>query len=130
MSQKGSLSRQQERPLADIRVSPDAGRMNAVDPELRLSAQRALLGAIHPEVRMVKVRRDGNRIMLTAICDQPFSDDALDALTTAAAEIAADFPDCNVDERIVGSTAPLPAENVLMEGWLFQRAEPHVPNAQ
>jgi hypothetical protein len=100
--------------------------MDAVDPSLRLSAQRALLGAIHPEVRMVKVRRDGGRITFTAICDNAFSDDALDALTTAAAEIAADFPNCDVDERIVGSTAPLPAEDVLMEGWLFQRAEPDV----
>jgi hypothetical protein len=100
--------------------------MNTVDPKLRLSAQRALLGAIHPGVRMVKVRRDHSRITFTAICDQPISDDALDALTTAAAEIAADFPDCDVDERIIGSTDPLPTEDVLTEGWLFQRAEPEV----
>jgi hypothetical protein len=100
--------------------------MNAIDDKLRLSGQRALLGAIYPEVRLVKLRRDGTRITFTAICDQTFSDEALDALTTAAAEIAADFPACNVDERIVGSTAPLPAEDVLMEGWLFQRAEPNV----
>lgn len=100
--------------------------MDAIDPKLRLSGQRALLGAIYPEVRLVKLRRDGTRITFTAICDRTFSDEALDALTTAAAEIAADFPDCDVDERIVGSTAPLPVEDVLMEGWLFQRAEPNV----
>lgn len=100
--------------------------MNVVDPELRLSSQRALLGAIHPEVRMVKVRRDGSRITFTAICEQTFSDDALDALTTAASEIAADFPDCDVDEKIIASAAPLPAEDMLAEGWLFQRAEPTV----
>ncbi|MBI0476301.1 hypothetical protein D9601_13180 [Sphingomonas sp. MA1305] len=75
---------------------------------------------------MVKVRRDGSQITFTAICDQPFSDNALDALATAAAEIAADFPECEVDGRFVGSTAALPAENVLAEGWIFQRAEPGV----
>jgi hypothetical protein len=98
--------------------------MKPVDPDLRLSAQRALLGAIFPDVRLVKIRRDADRIVFTAICDLPFSDDALDALTTAAAEIAADYPACDLDERISGSEAPLPKEDVLAEGWVFRRAEP------
>lgn len=98
--------------------------MTAVDPNLRISVQRALLGAIHPEVRMIKVRQDGDRIVLTAICDRPFSDDALDGITTAAAEIAADFPECEVDESIIGSNDPLPEDDVLAEGWVFQRAVP------
>lgn len=97
--------------------------MIAVDQGLRVSAQRALLGAIYPEVRLVKVRRDGDRITFTAICDTHFSDIALDALTTAASEIIADFPDCDLDERIIGSADPLPNENILVEGWVFQRAE-------
>jgi hypothetical protein len=101
--------------------------MTPVAADLRLSAQRALLGAIYPEVRMVKVRRDGSRITFTAVCDTPFSDDTLDALTTAASEIAADFPDCDVDEIIAGSSDPLPREDVLVEGWLFQRAETKGP---
>lgn len=75
---------------------------------------------------MVKVRRDGSRIIFTAICEKPFSDDALDALTIAVSEIVADFPDCESDESIVGSNDPLPREDVLTEGWLYQRAEPHV----
>jgi hypothetical protein len=72
---------------------------------------------------LVKVRRDGARITFTAICDRPFSDTTLDALTTAAAEIQSDFPDCDVDENIVGSADPLPREDMLVEGWIFQRAE-------
>lgn len=100
--------------------------MAVVEPGLRLSAQRALLGAVHPGVRLVKVRRDGNCIVLTTICDGPFEDDLLDALSTAAAEIAADYPDCDVDERISISTDPLPKEDILAEGWIFQRAEPSV----
>jgi hypothetical protein len=96
--------------------------MQAVDASLRLSAQRALLGAIHPDVRLVKVRRDDDRITFTAICDLPFSDATLDALTTAATEIAADFPSCHVDERITGSADALPQEDVLREAWVFERA--------
>ncbi len=110
-------------PIADIGSNVDVRRMQAVDATLRLSAQRALLGAIHHDVRLVKVRRDGDRITFTAICDLPFSDDALDALTTASAEIAADFPTCIVDECITGSADPIPLEDVLMEGWVFQRAD-------
>ena len=87
--------------------------MNAVDPDLRLSAQRALLGAISPQVRLVKVRRDGSCITLTAICDLAFSDATHDALTTAAAEIQSDFPECDVNERITGSAEPLPLANLL-----------------
>ena len=97
--------------------------MIVVDRGLRLSAQRALLGAILPEVRLVKVRRDGDRISFTAICDTPFSDITLDALTTASAEIISDFPDCDLNEQIIGSADPLPKEDILVEGWVFQRAE-------
>ena len=95
--------------------------MTPVAADLRLSAQHVLLGAIYPEVRMVKVRRDGSLITITAICRKPFSDEALDALTTATAEIAADFPNCEVDYNIVGSNDPLPQEDVITEGW---RVEP------
>ena len=98
--------------------------MNVVDPRLRLSAQRALLGAIYQEVRLVKVRRDGDRITFTAVCDKRFGDEALDALTTAVAEIQADFPDCVIDEHILGSNDAVPAENLLEEGWVYRRAEP------
>ena len=68
-------------PIADIRAASIVAIMTPVAPDLRLSAQRALLGTIYPEVRLVKVRRDGSRITFTAICEKPFSDDALDALT-------------------------------------------------
>ena len=97
--------------------------MKAVDPNLRLSAQRALLGAIHPAIRMVKVRRDADRITLSAVCDLIMNDLAVEALQIAATEIAADFPMCKVEEKIIRSADPLPREDVLAEGWIFQRAQ-------
>ncbi len=98
--------------------------MNVVDAPLRLSAQRALLGAIHPHVRLIKVSRDGSTIRLTVFAAEPLSDAATDALSTASAEIVADFPDCRIEERLLVTTDPLPVEDVLVEGWVYQRAEP------
>jgi hypothetical protein len=97
--------------------------MTAVDPALRLSAQRALLGAIHPEVRMVKVNRTGSIISLIVLAAESLSDEARDALACAATEIASDFPDCRIDERVEISAHPLPKEDVLSNGWVYQRAE-------
>lgn len=94
------------------------------DIALRLSGQRALLQAIHRDVRLVKAKRVKDTITFTAICDLPFSDDALDLLLDAAGEMAADFPNCIMDEHITGSSDPLPKDDLWTEGWLFARAEP------
>lgn len=89
---------------------------------MKVSAQRALLGAIYPDVRLVKVRRNKNVITFTAICDNPFSEQTREALSIAATEIIADFPDCNLDEQIIGSCEALPEESAIAEGWVFARA--------
>ena len=96
---------------------------SASDPALRLSAQRALLGAIHPVIRRVKVKRDGSNIVLTAVASAPLSDLECEALSIAATEIVADFPGSSVEERLIISSDPLPSEDLLSEGWVFQRAE-------
>ena len=98
--------------------------MGVVDSDLRLSALRALLGTIVPAVRLVKVRRDGQRILFTVVTDVPLGEDAAEALSIAGGEILADFPDCDFEERFVVSTDPLPREDILEEGWIYQRAEP------
>jgi hypothetical protein len=98
--------------------------MYPVDPSLRLSAQRALLGVISPEIRLIKVRRDGDLILFTTIVTRPLKGEAEEALSVAATEVIADFPDCRFEERRIVSSEPLPVENVVEEGWVYQRAEP------
>jgi len=98
--------------------------MAAVDPNLRLSAQRALLGVISPEIRLVKVRRDGDRIRFTTLVSRPPTDALKAALSVAAAEVTADFPECRIEEILIESLGPLPVEDVLEEGWVYLRAEP------
>jgi hypothetical protein len=96
----------------------------AVSAELRLSAQRALLGAIYPEIRLVKVTSEGSTIAMTTIADRHLSEGAAEALSIAAAEIIADFPAYDrITEQLVISDAELPKEDILAEGWVYQRAE-------
>lgn len=97
--------------------------MDVIDASLRLSAQRALLGAIHPQVRLIKVSRDGSLIRLTILAAEPLGGKAVDALSAAAAEIVADFPDCRIEERVIVTKDPLPTEDVLAAGWVYQSAE-------
>ena len=96
--------------------------MNVVPADLRLSALRALLGAIHPEVRLVKVKFVGKKIIMTTVADSPLSGECADALSVAAAEIISDFPDCDLEEQVIVSNEALPPENLLAEGWVYQRA--------
>jgi hypothetical protein len=97
--------------------------MSVVDPALRISAQRALLGAISPEIRLVKVRRDGDGITLSIIVAHALDEDAEEALSNAATEIIADFPDCQIHQRVIVSADELPREDVLEHGWVYQRLE-------
>ncbi len=103
--------------------------MAAVHSDLRLSAQCALLGAIYPQVRLIKIRRDENLIRLTTWIAAALDDDAAEALSIAATEIIADFPECSIEECVVVSRAPLPVEDRLAEGWVYCRAEPSAPPA-
>lgn len=96
---------------------------SAVDPLLRLSAQRALLGAISPAIRLVKIARLNREIIFTAIAAVPLSEREREALSIACAEVLSDFPDCTITERVEISDQPLPREDVLANGWVYLRAE-------
>ncbi len=69
------------------------------------------------------MHRDGDLITLTTIVAEPLSETAVDALSTAAAEIVADYAECFIHEVMIVSEAQLPRENLLEEGWIYQRCE-------
>lgn len=97
--------------------------MTAFDPTLLLSAQRALLGAIDADVRLISVRRDDATITMTTVSARPLSDDAAEALSIAATEIIADFPDCVIQEQfVVSEVAPFQRDSAG-EYRVFQRLE-------
>lgn len=91
---------------------------------LRLSAQRALLGRIYPEMRIVKIQATGDTILLLVITDRDPSDQAREDISEAATEIIADFPEAaRIEERFEVTSHPIAQEDVLAKGWVFQRAE-------
>ena len=92
--------------------------------QLRLSAHRALLGRIHPDIRLVKIKSVGSDIVLSVIVDREPNDRLRDDISDATTEIIADFPEASkIQARFEVSGYPIPAENALTEGWLFRRAE-------
>jgi hypothetical protein len=97
--------------------------MPIVDPALRLSALRALLGAISPKIRLVKVSSAATLIELTAIAEAELNEEEREALSIAAAEIVADFPTSTIAEHIRVDKGPLPVEDALRAGWIYQRYE-------
>lgn len=95
----------------------------AVDPALRLSAQRALLGVIVPTIRLIRVSRADDHIRFSVLAAEPLGENEIEALSIAAAEIIADFSHCTMSEEVRVHTGALPAENVLDAGWVYARAE-------
>lgn len=97
--------------------------MTAFDPTLLLSAQRALLGAIDADVRVISIRRDGATITMTTVSARPLDEGAAEALSIAATEIVADFPDCVIQEQfVVSKVVPFQRDNAG-EYRVFQRLE-------
>jgi hypothetical protein len=92
--------------------------------ELRLSALRAMLGRIYPEMRLVKVKAVDQNIALSVTLDREPSDAIREEVSIAAAEIIADFPEATrIEESLHVHGGPIPDENVLTEGWIYRRAE-------
>ena len=92
--------------------------------ELRLSAQRALLGRIHPEMRLVKIRASGTVIVLSIVVGSEPTERVRVDVSDATTEIIADFPQAaEIEERFEINTGSISAEDVIKEGWIFRRAE-------
>ncbi|HEY2033593.1 MAG TPA: hypothetical protein VGH02_07875 [Rhizomicrobium sp.] len=92
--------------------------------ELKLSAVRAFLGRIHAEMRAIKISADGETITVTVFLNQAASELIREDVSEAATEIVADFPWCNrINEQFEVVTGPLPREDVVKSGWIYERAE-------
>jgi hypothetical protein len=76
-----------------------------------------------PSVRLIKVNRNRHEIVFTVIAASALPLEASEALSVAAAEIAADFDGCTVKEEVSVNAGPLPQEDILANGWVYLRAE-------
>jgi hypothetical protein len=98
--------------------------------DLRLSAQRALLGNVFPELRSVSVDSKENLIQICFYIDGEISDDQKDLCECVVDEIIADFFLINVDEKDrLEFESPIirldyPNKPVLVgSNWVYSRYE-------
>jgi hypothetical protein len=92
------------------------------DIALRLSAQRALLGAVTQNLRHVSCDISGGDIAVLFVFDGPISEQDRDAASIACAEIISDFPG-TISEECVRVDAPAPYRDKALRYWVFQRME-------
>lgn len=102
------------------------------DIAVRLSAQRALLGHVTPQLRAVSVEldRECRRLTVRFVFDGEPSESVRDAASCAGTEMIADRPDgWTIDEQIVVCEAPAQADHLrhvvyarCEDGWVRPRA--------
>jgi hypothetical protein len=80
------------------------------------SVNRALLMEVGPALRAVAARRESGTVRLRFFFDGDISMEDRESANCVAGEVIADFPECDLDERIdrVDAPKPLPSE----DGWV------------
>jgi hypothetical protein len=92
--------------------------------DLRLSAIRAFLGRITPEMRVVKCKFDSlGAVQTTIICDRDPTDCMREMASEAETEIIADTFVTQTNLAFKVTTGSLPVEDCIAEGWIYQRYE-------
>ena len=92
--------------------------------DLRLSAMRAFLGRIHPEMRLIAVTMKDEWITVTVVLDREPSERIKEDISEASTEIIADYgSSMKIRETIEIVTGSLRKEGRLVGSIIYQRAE-------
>lgn len=84
-----------------------------------LSTHKAMLGMIHPNIRLVTIDWGDTYFYIKAYFDRPTNSDDLDILKTISTEVAADFPDFS-DSREFAEFSNEPVEKLEgLKKWCF-----------
>ena len=97
----------------------DIGRM----PSLRLSGIRAFLGRIDPNIRLIKLKFEESNILVSVIFDRKPDENEVEMISEATTEIAADFPDSKIFEKLEVEKNEIPLEGNISNGWIYRRYE-------
>ena len=90
---------------------------------LLLSIQRALLGAVTPNIRAVTAGIDEGTITLRWIIDGEITDALEDDLSVAGTEVISDFETHQITEEFVRSDAPRPLHELYLDHLAYVRKE-------
>ena len=88
-----------------------------------LSVQRALLGAIGPDLRDVTVGWSASEIRLRCLYDQPVEDPAWEAMGAVEAQLLGDFPTFQVHLELEHYARPLVLAERTLDTWVYARRE-------
>lgn len=112
----------------DVELVPDACRTvpevcSPLVSQLRFSVQRALLGAVTPNLRGVTVGWGDGTIRLRFYYDGAISEEDEEQARCVGTEVIADFwSPWTIEEEIVRHDAPQPMERLA--AWVYLRKEP------
>jgi hypothetical protein len=90
--------------------------------EVFLSIQRALLGAISPEVRAITVQFK-KKVIITVIIDGPLSEDILERFSVVETEVMADFLEDIIELEVIRIDFPQDCE-IFSGRLVYLRLEP------
>jgi len=88
-----------------------------------LSLQRALLGEVTPNLRVVTVTYDLESIHFDAFFDGPIGDEEREGMSLVETEVLAEFPATHkITHGVIrlDAPAPLPKDRI----WVYYRKEP------
>lgn len=91
---------------------------------LRFSAQKALLGAVPPSLRLVSGRAIEPQLVLSFVFNGPIEDDDVESLRVATTEMIADFPSpWTLVEYFIRLDCPSGLDDYAYEERLYERKE-------
>ncbi|PWJ94657.1 MULTISPECIES: hypothetical protein [Mesorhizobium] len=98
--------------------------MHDIQPRLLLSVQRALLGAVSPNLRAVICGWAGVEIKLRFVFDGEIAEENLDDVRIVGAEVAADFPaPWTTSEDVARLDYPHDIRPGALDLWAYLRKE-------
>lgn len=95
--------------------------MNITDNDLKISAQRALLGQVTPTLRSASIEIKDHLIIWQGVFDNSATAADQELLRVAGSEIIADFPDCQIREDMV--IVPAPTAIIHLKNIVYMRNE-------
>ena len=123
VAQATQLNAKAGRLTAPLNSNVRAMTSSHTDIDVRLSAQRALCGAIPNSLRAVSVEVVGQTIQVRSIFDDGCTEDDKELLSVAGTEIIADFPDLlTIDEEFLVIAMPQSMQHLTH--LVFLRYEP------
>ena len=88
-----------------------------------LSIQRALLGEVSGRLRGVTCEWTKNEILIEAFFDGEIDNSDLESIDCVGSEVAADFPEHQVEVLKTRIDSPIPISGRIHKVWAYMRKE-------